>query len=92
MALFKLLTFPVSGPVVGAKWIMQTLLDEAERQYYDPDAIRRQMADLESEYRGGRIDEVEFDRLEDELLTRLLEARQFLRRKSAQHGGIDVKE
>jgi cytochrome c-type biogenesis protein CcmI len=81
MGLFKLLTFPVSGPVIGARWIMQTLLDEAERQYYDPAAIRQQMADLESEYRAGRIDEDEFDRREEELLERLLEARAFLRRK-----------
>jgi cytochrome c-type biogenesis protein CcmI len=81
MGLFKLLTFPVSGPVMGARWIMQTLLDEAERQYYDPAAIRQQMADLEAEYRAGRVDEDEFDRREEELLERLLEARAFLRRK-----------
>jgi hypothetical protein len=81
MGLFKLLTFPVSGPVMGARWIMQTLLDEAERQYYDPAAIRQQMADLESEYRAGQIGEDEFDRREEELLERLLEARAFLRRK-----------
>ena len=81
MGLLKLLTFPVSGPVVGAKWIMQTLVDEAERQYYDPAAISRQMADLETEHRAGRIDDDEFDRREEELLERLLEARDVLRRK-----------
>lgn len=84
MGLFKLLTFPVSGPVVGAKWIMQTLLDEAERQHYDPAAIRRQLADLETEHRAGRIDDDEFDRREEELFERLLESREYLRRKAAQ--------
>ena len=84
MGLLKLLTFPVSGPIVGSKWIMQTLLTEAERQYYDPAAIRRQLADLEAEHRAGRIDDDEFDRREEELFGRLLEARDYLQRKAAQ--------
>jgi hypothetical protein len=77
MGLLKLLTFPVSAPVSGAQWILQTLRDEAERQYHDPAAIRRQMADLESDRRAGRISDDEFDRREEALLERLLQARQF---------------
>lgn len=76
MGLFKLLTFPVSGPVAGSRWVLQTLLTEAERQYYDPAAIRQQMEDLESQHRAGRISEEEFDRREEALFERLLEARQ----------------
>jgi hypothetical protein len=76
MGLFKLLTFPVSGPVTGTRWVLQTLLDEAERAYYDPAAIRQQMADLEAKHAAGLISEEELDRLEEALLERLMEARQ----------------
>ena len=42
MGLLKLLTFPVSGPVAGTHWVLRTLLDEAERRYYDEEAILQQ--------------------------------------------------
>jgi cytochrome c-type biogenesis protein CcmI len=83
MGLFKLLTFPVSGPVAGGRWVLQTLLDEAERRYYDPAAIRQQMADLEAQHRAGNIGDEEFDRREEELLERLLEAREVMQRRQA---------
>lgn len=77
MGLFKLLTFPVSGPVLGTQWVLQTLLDHAERQYYDEAAIRQQMADLEAQLRAGQVSDQEFDRREEALLERLLEAREY---------------
>jgi hypothetical protein len=81
MGLLKLLTFPVSGPVLGGKWVLQTLLDEAERQYYDEAAIRQQMAALESDFQAGRLSDAEFDAREEALLERLLEARRYHQRK-----------
>ena len=77
MGLLKLLTFPVSGPVDGTRWVLQTLLDEGQRRHYDPATIRRQMADLDTDRRAGRVTPEEFDRREEALLQRLLEARQF---------------
>jgi hypothetical protein len=76
MGLLKLLTFPVSVPVAGTRWVLQTILDEAERAYYDPAAIRQQMADLEAKHAAGLISEEELDRREEALLERLMEARQ----------------
>ena len=76
MGLFKLLSFPVSGPVSGTRWVLRTILDEAERAYYDPAAIRQQMADLEDKHRAGLISEQELDRREEALLERLMEARE----------------
>jgi len=76
MGLLKLLTFPISGPVAGTRWVLQTVLDEAERAYYDPVAIRQQMADLEAKHAAGLISEEELDRQEEALLERLMEARQ----------------
>jgi cytochrome c-type biogenesis protein CcmH/NrfG len=81
MGLFKLLTFPVSLPVSGGRWVLQTLLSEAERRYYDEAAIRQEMAELERQLVAGEIDDATFDRREEELLARLLEAREYRRRQ-----------
>ena len=77
MGLLKLLAFPVSGPLAVA----QVLLDEAERQLYDEDAIRRQLAEVEQQFTAGEIGDEEFERREEELLERLLEAREYRKAK-----------
>jgi hypothetical protein len=41
-----LLTLPLA-PVRGVTWIAEVLEDEAERQLYDEDAIRRELAELQ---------------------------------------------
>jgi len=87
MGLLKLLTFPVSVPLAGGHWVLQTLLDEAERKYYDEAAIRQQMADLEAAYQSGRIPDEEFELQEEALLERLLEARRHHQLKQADAQG-----
>ena len=77
MGLLKLLTFPVSGPVMGGRWVLQTLLDEAQRRYYDLDDIREQLAAAERQFMNGEIEEQTFERTEEALLQRLMEARDF---------------
>lgn len=59
------------APARGSLWAVQQVLAEAERQYYDPVAVRAELARLEQLLEAGDIDEEEFDRLEDELLDRL---------------------
>ncbi len=44
---------------------------EAERQYYDPAVVHRELGALAARLEAGEIDEAEFDRREDELLARL---------------------
>ena len=87
MGLFKLLTLPVSGPLGGAKWIANVLLEEAERQLYDEDSIRQEMAEAERQYQTGEIDGDTFERRQEELMERLLEARDYHRRKQAERQG-----
>ncbi|MER7153076.1 gas vesicle protein GvpG [Streptomyces lydicus] len=72
-----LLTFPLA-PVRGTVWVLDQVLLTAEREYYDPEPVRAELAQLERELVEGRIEEEEFDRREDELLDRLewLEANQ----------------
>ena len=84
MGLFKLLTFPVSMPLTGGRWVLQTLLSEAERRYYDEAAIRQEMAELERQLVAGEVDDETFDRREEELLERLLEAREYRRQQDEQ--------
>ncbi|MEV4036182.1 gas vesicle protein GvpG [Streptomyces umbrinus] len=59
------------APVRGSLWAMQQVVAEAERQYYDPAAVRAELARLEQRLEADEIDDAEFDRLEDELLDRL---------------------
>ena len=66
----EILLLPVA-PVRGAGWVLRQVVAEAERQYYDPSAIQRELHDLARQLDEGLIDEEEFDRREDELLDRL---------------------
>ncbi|MET9828079.1 gas vesicle protein GvpG [Streptomyces sp. NPDC006385] len=59
------------APVRGSAWVIRQVLQEAERLYYDPAAVRGELAALEERLSAGEITEEEFDRLEDELLDRL---------------------
>ncbi|MET9117858.1 gas vesicle protein GvpG [Streptomyces longwoodensis] len=59
------------APVRGSGWVMGQVLREAERIYYDPSAIRAELARLEERLEAGEITEEEFDSQEDELLDRL---------------------
>lgn len=88
MGLLRLLTFPVSGPILGGKWVLQTLLDEAERRYYDEAAILHEMAEAERQFQAGEIDEAAFERVEEALLERLLDAREYHRRKAEEAGEV----
>ncbi|MFJ9819248.1 gas vesicle protein GvpG [Streptomyces sp. NPDC101151] len=59
------------APVRGSFWVIQQVLREAERIYYDPATVRAELARLEEQLEAGEITEEEFDRCEDELLDRL---------------------
>jgi hypothetical protein len=59
------------APVRGSAWVIEQVVREAERIYYDPATIQAELARLEELLEAGEITEEEFDRLEDELLDRL---------------------
>ncbi|CAM5610333.1 gas vesicle protein GvpG [Streptomyces xanthochromogenes] len=71
MGLLKELLLLPAAPVRGTFWVLGQVAAEAERQYYDPATVRRELAALEQQLTNGEIDEAEFDRREDELLDRL---------------------
>ncbi|MGX1273304.1 gas vesicle protein GvpG [Streptomyces phaeoluteigriseus] len=59
------------APVRGSSWVIQQVVQEAERIYYDPATVRVELSRLEERLEAGEITEEEFDRMEDELLDRL---------------------
>ncbi|MDT0445761.1 gas vesicle protein GvpG [Streptomyces johnsoniae] len=66
----ELLMLPLA-PARGAGWVLGQVVAEAERTFYDPAVVQRELAALEEELINGTIDEAEFERREDELLDRL---------------------
>ncbi len=72
--LSTLLTFPVSGPMKAAQWVVEEIHDLAKREYSDPAFIRKQLAELEAQLEAGALTEDEFEEIELVLLTRLKDA------------------
>jgi hypothetical protein len=66
-----LLTLPLA-PVRGTIWVAERLLEEAERQLNDPEAIEQQLLAAEAAHERGELTDDEFERIEEELIDRLL--------------------
>ena len=66
-----LLTLPLA-PVRGTIWVAERVLEEAERQLNDPEAIEQQIVDAEAAYDRGELSKEEFEQIEEELIERLL--------------------
>lgn len=70
------------APVRGTVWVAERVQEEAERQYYDPGAIRAQLEEVAEAKEAGTISEEEAAELEKELVSRLIESN----RRSNQRG------
>lgn len=66
-----LVTWPLA-PVRGVVWVADQVLQEAERQYYDPALIRQELDEVDQMRREGMIDPEEADQREEELIARLM--------------------
>ncbi|GAA1646467.1 gas vesicle protein GvpG [Georgenia ruanii] len=71
--LWNLLSLPLA-PVRGTVWVGEQVLEEAERQYYDAGAIRRQLEEVAAARESGELGDDEADALEEQLVARLIEA------------------
>lgn len=69
----SLVTVPFA-PLRGTVWVAEQVKNEAERQYYDPGSIRRQLTEVEEARRTGALSEDEAAHMEKELVSRLLES------------------
>ncbi|APE19859.1 MULTISPECIES: gas vesicle protein GvpG [Streptomyces] len=74
-----ILTLPLA-PLRGTAWVVDQVLLAAEREYYDPEPVRAQLAALVDDLANGRVEAEEFDRREDALLDRLDEIEAYRRR------------
>lgn len=70
-----LLTGVLLGPVKLVTWTADRILQVAEDQLYDEQAIMAALAQLNDEYDRGLIDDEGFETAEDELMERLETAR-----------------
>lgn len=74
MGLFSAILGAPFAPLRGTVWVAEQVRDEAERQYYDPGAIRRALDEVADARAEGTLSEDEAERLERELVARLLES------------------
>lgn len=75
--LFNLLTLPVSGPLKATTWIAEQVLDVAERDFYDENAIRVQIQRAEEAHQLGEMTDEHYEATADALLERLIVAREY---------------
>jgi hypothetical protein len=68
-----LLTLPLA-PVRGVAWISDQVVQEANRQLFDPETIYAELDAIQAGREEGRIDPADADRREEELLQRLMAA------------------
>ncbi len=66
-----LLTLPLA-PVRGTLWIAERLAEEAERELNDPALLESRLLDAERALAEGAITEEEFDRIEEDVVLRLM--------------------
>jgi hypothetical protein len=69
-----LLTLPLA-PVRGTVWIAERLMEEAERELGDENAVRRRLTELEVRHELGEISDEELAEAQDALLAQLAASR-----------------
>lgn len=91
MFLLKLLALPVTAPTNGLLSVLNVVRSEVDKELYDPDTLRRELARLQAAVDAGELDETEYETLENELLDRLeaVEAAQRAARESQRPDSTD---
>ena len=69
--LTNLLLAPVTLPVRGINSVFREIRDVVDRELNDPDAIRRELLELQRRLDAGLIEETAYDIAEAELLAHL---------------------
>lgn len=68
-----ILSLPLA-PIRSVWWVAEQMKRQAEREYYDPALVRRQLEDADEAHALGELSSEERDAVQQELLTRLFEA------------------
>ena len=64
MGLFKELILLPLAPVRGTAWVAEQIGEEADRQLYDEDNIKRELLQLEMDHASGAVGDEERERIE----------------------------
>jgi hypothetical protein len=75
MGLFKEIALLPLAPVRGTVKVAEYLADEADRQLYDEENIKRELIQLEIDAEEGRLGDAEREAKEEELFDRLAVSR-----------------
>ena len=67
-----LVTWPLA-PVRGVVWVAEQVQAEAERQWYDPARIQRELDEVAARRAAGDLSDQDADLLEEELVQRLID-------------------
>jgi len=74
MGLLDLVFLPIMGPVNGLVFVAKRMGEEAERAWFDEEAIRGALLEMELSLQDGQITEQEYAEAEEQLMERLAEA------------------
>lgn len=77
----KLLSLPYSLPKAGITYCFEKVIEMAEAEYYDDDAVKEELLRLQLQLEEGEIDEMEYRRREAPILVRLREIKERRRRQ-----------
>jgi hypothetical protein len=73
--LSNLLFFPITGPVSGIRWTLDTVQRVAREELTDDTAVKQELMELQMLVELGDIDDEEYVRRERELMERLRDVR-----------------
>jgi len=76
MDVLDILPLPAALPIRGVLWIAEQIQEEAEKQFFGEEAIRRGLTELELKLDLGEISEEDYLAQEEQLLARLKIARE----------------
>lgn len=74
--LIDLLTAPIFGPIRGVTWLAEAIAEQADRERFDEQDLRKALLDLELRLDLGEISEAEYEAAEEVLLARLAAGRE----------------
>lgn len=69
--LFDLLTFPVSYPLKGLRFIAEQIQKQVDQEVFSPEKVEHELLELQMLHEMGDISDEEFNKKETELLDRL---------------------
>jgi hypothetical protein len=74
--LFRLLTFPITGPVRGFQFILEQIRDQALAEMLSEEEIEALMIESSLRHQSGEISDEEYEEIETRLLEELRTLRQ----------------